>query len=235
MAGRVAIVCAMAQEVKPLVRKWRPVRERGLTFFESEKAVAVAGGIGSAPAALAAMTLVAREQPSCLFSVGLAGALRLDLHVGDVLWPKTVINVATGKRLTNRYAEAKGTLVSGRSIASEERKRALREEFYADAIDMEAAGVGSIADSCGLPFYVVKAISDEMDFPMPPMNDFVDTEGKFHTAGFVAKMLFRPAWWGPTITLARNGHRASAELCSAIEHQIEQFAKIQPGAFAPQG
>lgn len=233
MAGRIAIICALSQEIKPLVRKWRKSREHGLTFFESETAVAVAAGIGSAPAALAAMTLVAREQPSCLISVGLAGALRRDLHVGDVLWPSTVINVATGKRFTSYYADTKGTVASGRAIASEERKRELREEFSADAIDMEAAGVGSIADSCGLPFYAVKAISDELDFPMPPMNDFVDAEGKFHIAGFVTKMLFHPAWWGPTMTLARNSHRASVELCNAIEHQIEQFGKMEPRCIVP--
>ena len=233
MAGRIAIVCAMSQEIRPLVRKWRKTRERGLTFFESEKAVAVAAGIGAAPAAMAAMTLVAREQASCLVSVGLAGALRRDLKVGEVLWPRTVINVATGKRFNTSYGEAKGILVSGRAIAGEDRKRELREEFIADAIDMEAAGVASIADSCGLPFYAVKAISDEVDFAMPPMNEFVDTEGRFHTLRFGARMLFRPGWWGPTLELARNGRRASVELCRSIEHQIEQITKSNAGAFAP--
>lgn len=232
MAGRIAIVCAMQQEIQPLVRKWRKVRERGLTIFESETAVAVAAGIGSAPAALAAMTLVAREQPSCLFSAGLAGALRSDLHVGDVLWPRTVINVATGTRYVTLRGDA--TIVSGKAIAGEASKRALREQFGADAIDMEGAGVAAIADSCGLPFYAVKAISDEVDFPMPPMNEFVDGEGRFHLAGFALKTLFRPDWWGPAITLARNGRKASVELCSAIEHQIQQIAKINSGALAPQ-
>lgn len=234
MAGRVAIICAMSQEIKPLVRGWRKVRERGLTFFENDRAVAVASGIGSAPAAMAAMTLVAREQASCLISAGLAGALRADLHVGDVLWPRTVINAATGKRFVAQSSEAQGVLVSGRTIVSEGRKRELREQFGADAIDMESAGVASIADSCGLPFFAVKAISDEVDFPMPPLNEFVDAEGKFHTASFAMRMLLRPAWWGPTITLARNGHAASVELCKALEHQIEQFAKSKPGALTPQ-
>ncbi len=234
MAGRVAIVCAMAVEIKPLVRTWRKVRERGLTFFESENAVAVAGGIGSAPAALAAMTLVAREQPSCLVSAGFVGALRRDLRVGDVLWPRTVINAATGRRFSTRSPEASGAIVSGRAIAGEERKRGLREEFGADAIDMESAGVASIAESCGLPFIAVKAVSDEVDFPMPPLNEFVDTTGRFHSVAFVGKALLHPRWWWATIALGRNSHRASVELCRAMEHPIEQFANTQPGAFAPQ-
>jgi adenosylhomocysteine nucleosidase len=234
MAGRVAIVCAMAEEVRPLIRGWRKVRERGLTFFESEKAVAVVAGIGSAPAAMAAMILIAREQPSCLVSVGLVGALRSDLHVADVITPRTVINAATGKRFYSRDTEAQGVMVSGRTIAGEERKQALRAEFGADVVDMESAGVASIADSCGLPFLAIKAISDEIDFPMPPLNSFVDTTGKFHTGAFVMSALVHPRWWRPTMVLARNGRKASVELSRAVQHQIEQLANLQSGALAPQ-
>jgi adenosylhomocysteine nucleosidase len=99
---------------------------------------------------------------------------------------------------------------------------------------MEAAGVASIADSCGLPFYAVKCVSDEVGFPMPPMNDFVDAEGKLHMATYGMKMLLHPAWWRPTWRLARNGQLAAVELCRALEHQIEQFRKIEQGALKPQ-
>jgi adenosylhomocysteine nucleosidase len=234
MPGRVAIVCAMAQEIGPLVKRWRKVRERGLTFFESERAVAVVAGIGTAPAALASMTLIAREQPSSLVSAGLCGALRQDFKVGQVLWPRAVVNVATAKRYASQWAGADGTIVSGRSIAGEGRKRELREQFGADAIEMEASGVASIADSCGLPFYAVKAVSDELDFPMPPMNEFVDAEGKFHMFSYGAKMLVNPRWWRPTLALARNGHLASVELCKGLEHLIEQLSKQEQGVLKPQ-
>jgi adenosylhomocysteine nucleosidase len=233
MPGRVAIVCAMAQEIQPLVRGWKKIRERGLTFFESEKAVAVIAGIGSAPAAMASMTLIAREQPCCLMSAGLAGALRDDLHVGDVLWPRMVINAATSRRFETRNPEPNATMVSGKSIAGEKRKRELREEFQADAIDMEGAGVASIADSCGLPFYAVKAISDEVDFEMPPLNNFVDAKGKLHMFAYGLRALVHPAWWGPTLTLARNGHTAAVELSKAVAHQIEQLVTESSGALVP--
>lgn len=233
MAGRIAIVCAMEAEIKPLVRKWRKVRDRGLTFFESEEAVAVAAGIGSAPAALAAMALVAREQPSSLVSVGFAGALRSNLQVGDVLWPRTVINVATSRRFESRSEKADGILVSGRVIADEDRKKDLHEQFEADAIDMESAGIASVADSCGLPFIAVKVISDEVDFAMPPLNEFVDTTGRFHVAAFIMKAAVRPKWWGPTWQLSQNSRRASVELCQALAHQMQEFTKSGTGALVP--
>jgi nucleoside phosphorylase len=233
MPGRVAIVCAMAQEIEPLVRRWKKIRERGLTFFESEKAVAVVAGIGSAPAAMAAMTLIAREQPSCLMSAGLAGALRDDLHVGDVLWPRMVINAATSRRFETRNLEPNATMVSGKAIAGEQRKRELRDEFQADAIDMEGAGVASIADSCGLPFYAVKAISDEVSFTMPPLNEFVDAKGKLHMFAYGMRALLHPSWWAPSMALARNGRKAALELSKAVEHQIEQLVTEHSGVLAP--
>ena len=188
MAGRIAIVCAMAVEIKPLVRRWGKVRERGLTFFESEMAVAVVAGIGSAPAALAAMTLVAREQPSCLVSAGFVGALRRDLKVGDVLLAANGDQRRDGQALCFAGSvEAKGTIVSGRGLPARSGSASCANSSTRMPIDMEGAGVASIAESCGLPFYAMKAVSDEMDFPMPPMNEFVDTEGKFHIAGFAAE------------------------------------------------
>jgi purine-nucleoside phosphorylase len=223
----------MAQEIEPLVRGWKKVRERGLTFFESEKAVAVVAGIGSAPAAMASMTLIAREQPSCLMSAGLAGALRDDLHVGDVLRPRMVINVATNRRFETRNAGANATVVSGKAIAGEQRKRELRDEFQADAIDMEGAGVASIADSCGLPFYAVKAISDEVSFTLPPLNDFVDAKGQLHMFAYGMRALLHPSWWGPTMALAQNGRKAALELSKAVEQQIEQLVTEYSGALVP--
>ena len=98
---------------------------------------------------------------------------------------------------------------------------------------MEGAGVASIADSCGLPFYAVKAISDEMSFTMPPLNDFVEAKGKLHMFAYGMRALVHPAWWGPTLTLARNGHTAAVELCKAVEHQIEQLVTEYSRALAP--
>ncbi len=234
MSGRIAIVAALERELKPLVRSWRKVRERGLSIYESEHAVAVAGGIGSAPAAMAAMVLVAREQPCCLMSIGLAGALRDDLRVADVMVPNTVVNSVTGRRFT--VSGESGILLSGKVIADAAVKRELRTKFAADILDMEAAGVATVAESCGLGFKAVKAISDEVHFELPPMMEFVDAEGKFHTGKFVLCLLGRPSWWKGVFELARNGRKASLMLAKEVEHQIEQLrmSPAREGVVQPQ-
>ena len=49
---------------------------------------------------------------------------------------------------------------------------------------MEAAAVAAVAQERGIEFAAVKAISDELDFVMPPVGRFVDADGKFETARF---------------------------------------------------
>ncbi len=227
MPGRIAIVAAFERELKPLVRGWKRIREGGLSIYESEHAIAVAGGIGSAPAAMAAMVLVAREQPCCLMSIGLAGGLRDDLRVADVMVPNTVVNSVTGKRFT--VPGGSGILLSGKIIAGAARKRELRAQFAADILDMEAAGIATVAESCGLPFLAVKAISDEAQFDLPPMMEFVDSEGKFHTGRFALRVIARPSWWKGVFELARNGRKASLILAKQVEHQIQQFRMSPAG------
>ena len=48
-------------------------------------------------------------------------------------------------------------------------------------VDMEGAAVAQVAKEHGLEFAAVKAISDDADFPMPPLNRFIDENGKFAT------------------------------------------------------
>jgi len=62
----------------------------------------------------------------------------------------------------------------------------------------------------------LKSISDELDFAMPPINEFVSAEGKFRHARFAVHVAVRPWLWRRTIALARNSSRASQALCGAL-------------------
>src|SRR5487761_536914 len=77
--GRIAIIAALKREILPLVGKWvaRDCETHGrkFRFYESPRAIAVAGGIGKNSAALAARAAIERYSPALVLSVGLAGAL----------------------------------------------------------------------------------------------------------------------------------------------------------------
>jgi hypothetical protein len=98
---------------------------------------------------------------------------------------------------------------------------------------MEAAAVADVARQARVPFFAVKAISDELEFPMPKMDQFVDAEGNFVTSRFVLHAALRPRLWPAVFQLARNSSRAAKALArvisALIEHQYLTANAIESG------
>ena len=135
--------------------------------------------------------------------------------MADIVEPRVVVNSADGSRTDT--GSGKGTIVSSLAVVGRDQKRRLASAYDAIAVDMEGASVALGARAHGLEFAALKAISDELDFAMPPMNQFVSHEGKFGYARFAMHVALRPWLWGRTIALARNSLRASRALCAAVE------------------
>lgn len=213
-----AIIAAMERELAPLVRNWRSrsFTHNGRSFgvYEHENLAAVAGGIGPGAAAVAARAMVARYRPQVLISAGLVGALVPGLRVGTVFAPSVVIDSASGSEY--RCDTGSGILVTSCEIAGSTFKRALSEKFHASAVDMEASAVAEVARQERTTFRCVKAISDEADFVLPPLKQFVDGEGKFKTAQFSAWVAIHPLQWRRILALARNTNRAANALCEHL-------------------
>jgi adenosylhomocysteine nucleosidase len=111
-------------------------------------------------------------------------------------------------------------LVSFGSVATTEQKAKLREAFAAQAVDMEAAAVGRVAKARGLEFGVVKVISDEFDFTFPPLERFVNFQGRFSEARFACFAALRPWLWPQVARLAGNSRRASCALCRRLQEVV---------------
>ena len=222
--ARIAIVAAMEREVAPLIRGWK-VRDlacdgRGYRVFENGDTVLICGGIGAQAARRAAEAVIREVQPVRVISVGFAGALDSKMKVADVMEPRVVVNAADGSRTD--MGTGKGTLVSYAGVADRNQKERLAHAYAADAVVMEAAAVAQAAQARGVEFGALKAISDVVDFAMPPTERFVSSDGELRTASFVLHVAVRPWLWGSTIALARNSGRASLMLCSAMESYLER-------------
>lgn len=215
----IAIVAALEREVRPLVKKWqvheREYDGRQLRFFQNGETVLVCGGIGATAARRAAEAVMALFRPKLVYSAGFAGALDPGLKVADILRPSRVINAADGS--SSNVDGTSGVLVSFGSVASPEQKTKLRDSFGAQAVDMEAASVARAAEARGVGFGVVKAISDEIDFEFPAMEQFVDSEGRFSEGRFTMFAAVRPWLWPRVTQLARNSNRASRSLCAYLD------------------
>ena len=241
----VGIVTAMATEVWPLVRDWEknphPAQNRPLDFargrvrvghpwdfFEREDAVLLCGGIGYEAGKRAAEAVIEYAKPDVLITTGLAGGLKPEWTLGRTMVAAEVVDEATERRFKTAYGE--GMVVSSREIARAAKKRELASRFAADVVDMEGAAVAEVAEAHGLPFLAVKAISDDMDFELPPLQEFVDAEGRFQSARFGFWAAWHPRWWPTIAQLKRRSDLAAEKLAVKLREVIAQVQGTPRGS-----
>jgi adenosylhomocysteine nucleosidase len=85
---------------------------------------------------------------------------------------------------------------------------------------MEGAAVAQVASQHRLPFFAVKAVSDNLEFDLPPLNAFVDAKGRFQMGRFVAWAAIRPQWWGKIAELKRISDAAARSLAALLDSII---------------
>lgn len=227
---KVAIVAALEREVRPLVQGWRSYRLLAadglhrLRFFESPSAVVVCGGIGREAATEATRAVIERYRPQVVVSAGFAGAAVAELRVASLLDPEKVIAASTGTAFGTGGA-GNGVLVTVAAVAGPEEKRRLAERFSAQAVDMEAAAVARAAQAEGVGFRALKAISDELDFPVPPTEGFIGASGEFKTLRFALYVGLRPRLWASARTFGGNCSMAAEALAKALADFVRQAEK----------
>jgi nucleoside phosphorylase len=224
--SRIAIIAAMEREVKPLIRSWkmRMMEQGGRQYrlFEQGEVGLICGGMGPEAARRATEAVIGELKPQLVISVGFAGALDGSLQVGDVFEPRAVINASDGVR--TEMGSGRGLLVSSSTVADKEQKSRFRKAYGASAVDMEAAAVAQGAQARGVKFGALKAISDTVDFTLPPIDRFVAADGSFHAAKFAGYLAVRPLLWGTVIGLARNSSKASRALCDALRSYLNSLS-----------
>lgn len=225
---KLAIIAALERELSPLVHGWTHSatisQNRRVHIYESDAALVAFAGIGviNARIAAAAAHAHAKGEIAQFISAGLAGALVPELEVGDIVTPRLIIDDVDGGQI--EAASGEGTLVTASSIAGADSKRALATRHAARAVDMEAYAVADVARIYSAPFIAVKAISDRLDFPMPPLSRFVSDTGHFQTARFALYTAMRP-WTIPTVlALGRHSALAAERLATHLRAIIQQHA-----------
>jgi len=227
---RIAIVAAMRLELAPLLGKMRSHVVDGVELFELPEGMVAVGGIGGEHARHAAEVVIEQAQPELLVSAGMAGAISPQLKVGDVGRIREVVDVATGDRYPTRGGE--WVLATSQDINGVAEKQALLTKYGADVVDMEGAAVAQVAKQRGLEFATLKTISDDAAFPMPPLNRFIDENGKFGKGRFLLYVALRPNWWPVLVKMQANTAIASTNLCRELNHLIESSS--QPSVVSSQ-
>ena len=224
---KLAIVCAVEREARPLVHGWRVERRsfegRGFKFFTSGDTVLVCSRMGHEAGRRATEAVVQLYGPSLLVSAGYAGALQEGMKVGDIFTPATVIDGRDSSRIST--GQGSGILVSFDEVAGREQKAKLARAYGAQAVDMEGASVGRGAEKYGLGFTAFKVISDPLGFPMPPITRFIGPQGDLRAGRFVWFLAFRPWLWSKVLRLALNCARASKVIASSLPDVLERLRR----------
>ncbi|MEX2300617.1 MAG: hypothetical protein WD733_06755 [Bryobacterales bacterium] len=199
------------------------VRWAATGVFNGVQVLLAANGPGRSNA-LAALDQVCRiGSVSAVVSTGFAGGLDPGLRVGDVFLAETVLEFSAGVEYSVKLPEcaessAHGRLVTVDSVAQDAAAKARLREMGADAVDMEAAALAKAAQARRLPFYCVRAISDdartsfEVDF-----NAARRPDGTFSGWRIAAQAGISPRRWRHLMELKRAADKASRNLAAFIE------------------
>jgi adenosylhomocysteine nucleosidase len=223
MKPRIAMIAALPREVAPLVQGWQDEsdRVRKVFVYTSDAAVVAYAGMGAVRAEMAVRAALQYGPISHILSVGWAGALKPGLAVGTVHHPAYVIDAVTNQR--SPTVAGSGTLVTVTKFADAGEKRRLVADFGADLVDMEAATVARIAAEQGVPFAVVKAISDGPGDDLPELQRFYTQDGWFREKAFALHLALRPWMWAVAVHMGRSASISAQNLCYELDRVLNVY------------
>jgi adenosylhomocysteine nucleosidase len=175
------------------------------------------GGVGAEHARRAARTLIA-DGATALISWGTAAALVPSLSVGTLVLADRVIGdsaaLVPDLGWTARVADAvreivpvvRGTIACPVEVLrSASEKHALADGSGAIAADMESAAIGGVAREAGLPWIVVRAVSDAADTVVPAsVVGAIDGAGVLSLARLLGALVRNPGDIAALPALARG-------------------------------
>jgi adenosylhomocysteine nucleosidase len=184
--------------------------------------VEVGGGM-PAGAGAAARRLVAAGAET-LLSFGLCGGLDPALAPGAVLVPPAVVEggqvfACGGALLAWLGGATEGILLAGEDVAATAAAKAkLFAATGAVAVDLESGAVARAAAETGLPFAVLRAVSDPAGTDLPPAALVaLDPAGGISAARLAGALWRRPGQLPALLALARDTGRARKALLERVK------------------
>lgn len=223
----IAIIGAMEQEITPLLEHFSDyecVEIGGNVYYkitQNNRNIIIAySKIGKVYASLTCAVMILHFGAECVIFSGVAGGLRADLKVGDMILatslcqydvditafghplgfiPESKIYFDTNAHLNNiakRIAKEQnidlkeGIVASGDCfVADVYKKQWIAQHFKATAVEMEGVSIAVVASELGVPFCVIRSISDSADDEANiSFDEFLEDSAK-KSARFVLAMI----------------------------------------------
>lgn len=198
------IVAPLTSEARSLTSQ--PIRAGGLVQLPGVTLLKVAG-IG-AEKALAAAELLVAEGATALLSWGSGGGLQPNLSPGNLILPKTIIDLQerilrADEAWHNRLYQSLSSHLpihteplaqSPTVLTTPVEKLDFFKQTAAIAVDMESGSVAEVASKANLPFMAIRAIVDTSDMTIPLSGlTAIDEYGGLRPMHLLGSLLRRPA------------------------------------------
>ncbi|MGB6483677.1 MAG: hypothetical protein WBE86_09355 [Candidatus Acidiferrales bacterium] len=173
-------------------------------------------------------------RPDICIAAGLAGSLRADYRVGEVLAARDMMELESGRTVAAdagllHRAKTGGAVVidrlltSSTMILSAEGKRRLGN--MAGAVEMESFAVVTEAVAKGIPAIAIRAISDDVDEDLPmDFSGVLDDSGNVRTGRIVRALARAPQKLPALMRLGRHSRAASMRLAEFLERYVSGLA-----------
>ena len=169
---RALVLAPMAMELRPIVKRLgaRPFTTEGTKVFvgqmDAVEVIVSQLGVGPTVAAQATEQLLDRFAVDHVVVSGIAGGIAPASMIGSVIVPDVVLDVKSGREF--RPSPLGGMAMGGKVgtvdelIVDPSRLAGLADRGVI-ALEMESAGVASVCEDRGVPWSVVRVISDRPD------------------------------------------------------------------------
>jgi adenosylhomocysteine nucleosidase len=245
---RILVAFAMEDEFAPWrrLRAFRATEPGAPESFTAEiggaEVAILFTGVGPRRAAAVAASAMRGDPGSigCCISSGVAGALRPEFGIGQILAARTVASEAVPDSITGGPLECSESLVSfaadcgatvvnrfysaGRVIGTAEDKKRLAAS--ADAVEMESFAILHQALEAGIPAVVVRAVSDVAGEDLPlDMNNILSRDGEVSMPRVLGQVALHPFAVPGLLRFARQGKQAAESLAHFLDRYVAVVAE----------
>lgn len=244
---RILVTFALENEFAPWrsIRDFEPARlgdaEVRLAEFGTAQLTVALTGVGARRAAMTASKIMDREYGSfdCCISSGLAGGLRNNYRIGEVLAARRVLSEAPRADGSSQLLESSGALVSfaadcGATVAdqffsadhivsSAEEKQLLGKD--SDAVEMESFEILRESQAVGVPAIAIRALSDTSAEDLPiDMSRVFSERGQVSIPRVMGQVALNPQSLPGLIRLGKNSGIAAQSLARFLDRYVGTLA-----------
>jgi nucleoside phosphorylase len=233
------VVAAMEEEVADLRARLhgaRTVAVAGahvtLGWIGAGRVALAVTGDGDRNARRGLSALLAAQLVKRVLVVGVAGGLSPDLDAGALVIASSVINQADGgvavtaTRIADTAEEKRSLLAmalvgAGHLAAGARAAVSDPTAKWAAVVDLESAGFAAVAGATGVPWTVLRAVSDTAADSIPPLlNRSRDEGGAVRRRRVVWGLLTAPGALLPLLALRERVRACAARLAQAVERTV---------------